>query len=100
MSASNVRPHRMGGRSPRGNRNVSSKPDLALAVGYVVVSSGCRGRDNQAADGTYYGKAPAATTVYPGCPSSSARTDGEVAAIAASSLAREIAQLLCEEGQV
>jgi hypothetical protein len=29
-------------------------------VGYVVVSPGCRGRDNQAAGGTYYGKAPAA----------------------------------------
>jgi hypothetical protein len=60
MSASNVRPRRMGGRPPRGNRNVSSKPDLALAAGYVVVSPGCRGRDNQAEDGTYYGKAPAA----------------------------------------
>jgi hypothetical protein len=34
--------------------------DLALAAGYVVVSPGCRGRDNKAADGTYYGKAPAA----------------------------------------
>ena len=33
---------------------------LALAAGYVVVWPGCRGRDNQAADGTYYGKAPAA----------------------------------------
>jgi acetyl esterase/lipase len=32
----------------------------ALAAGYVVVSPGCRGRDNRAADGTYYGKAPAA----------------------------------------
>jgi hypothetical protein len=34
--------------------------DLALAAGHVVVSPGCRGRDNKAADGTYYGKAPAA----------------------------------------
>ena len=34
--------------------------DLALAAGYVVVSPGCRGRDNKAADGTWYGKAPAA----------------------------------------
>jgi hypothetical protein len=34
--------------------------ELALAAGYVVVWPGCRGRDNQAADGTYYGKAPAA----------------------------------------
>ena len=32
----------------------------ALAAGYVVVSPGCRGRDNQSSDGTYYGKAPAA----------------------------------------
>ena len=34
--------------------------ELALAAGYVVVWPGCRGRDNQAADGTCYGKAPAA----------------------------------------
>jgi hypothetical protein len=34
--------------------------DLALAAGYVIVAPGCRGRDNKAADGTYYGKAPAA----------------------------------------
>ena len=32
----------------------------ALAYGFVVVSPGCRGRDNQWPDGTYYGKAPAA----------------------------------------
>jgi hypothetical protein len=38
----------------------SGKTDLALAAGYVVVSPGCRGRDNKAADGTFYGKAPAA----------------------------------------
>jgi hypothetical protein len=37
-----------------------SNTDLALAEGFVVVSPGCRGRDNKAADGTYYGKAPAA----------------------------------------
>jgi hypothetical protein len=47
-----------GGMAPR--NNVSSRSDLALAAGYVVVSPGCRGRDNKAADGTYYGKAPAA----------------------------------------
>jgi hypothetical protein len=41
-----------------GSRN--NRPDLALAAGFVVVSPGCRGRDNKAADGTYYGKAPAA----------------------------------------
>ncbi|HBY60745.1 MAG TPA: hypothetical protein DEH78_13045 [Solibacterales bacterium] len=34
--------------------------DLALAAGYVVVVPGVRGRNNRAADGTYYGKAPAA----------------------------------------
>jgi hypothetical protein len=48
----------MGG--PGGNSKVSRNTDLALAAGYVVVSPGCRGRDNRAADGTYYGKAPAA----------------------------------------
>jgi hypothetical protein len=37
-----------------------SNADLALAAGYVVVSPGCRGRDNKASDGTYFGKAPAA----------------------------------------
>ena len=46
--------------APGNNGNVSSRSDLALAAGYVVVSPGCRGRDNKAADGTYYGKAPAA----------------------------------------
>jgi hypothetical protein len=45
--------------SPGGTGNTSGKADLALAAGYVVVSPGCRGRDNQATDGTYYGKAPA-----------------------------------------
>jgi predicted peptidase len=49
----------MGG-APGGNSQVSGNADLALAAGYVVVSPGCRGRDNKAADGTYYGKAPAA----------------------------------------
>ena len=34
--------------------------NLALAAGYVVVAPGARGRNNKAADGTYYGKAPAA----------------------------------------
>ena len=37
-----------------------SNADLALAAGYVVVSPGCRGRDNVTSDGKYYGKAPAA----------------------------------------
>ncbi len=31
-----------------------------LALGYVIVEVGCRGRENQWPDGTYYGKAPAA----------------------------------------
>jgi BD-FAE len=44
----------------RGPSSGSDKPGLALAAGYVVVSPGCRGRDNKATDGTYYGKAPAA----------------------------------------
>ncbi len=42
------------------NSRISGNADLALAAGYVVVSPGCRGRDNRAADGTNYGKAPAA----------------------------------------
>ncbi len=46
--------------APRNNSNVSSRSDLALATGYVIVSPGCRGRDNKTADGIYYGKAPAA----------------------------------------
>jgi len=43
-----------------GSGNFRGNADLALAAGYVVVSPGCRGRDNKAADGTWYGKAPAA----------------------------------------
>jgi hypothetical protein len=55
----------MGGPPPGmngpGNANrTSSNADLALAAGYVVVSPACRGRDNKAPDGTYFGKAPAA----------------------------------------
>jgi hypothetical protein len=46
--------------APRNHSNVSGRSDLALAAGYVIVSPGCRGRDNRVADGTYYGKAPAA----------------------------------------
>jgi len=48
------------GGAPPGNGNSVSNADLALAAGYVVVSPGCRGRDNVSSDGTYYGKAPAA----------------------------------------
>ncbi|MEZ4898061.1 MAG: hypothetical protein R2806_14565 [Saprospiraceae bacterium] len=39
---------------------LSDRADLALAAGLVVVTPGCRGWDNQAPDGNYYGKAPAA----------------------------------------
>jgi hypothetical protein len=51
-----------GGRAggPGSSANVSRNTDLALAAGYVVVTPGVRGRDNKAAEGTYYGKAPAA----------------------------------------
>jgi hypothetical protein len=45
---------------PGATGSVSGKADLALAAGFVVVTPGCRGRDNKAADGTFYGKAPAA----------------------------------------
>jgi len=45
---------------PEGTGSISSRSDLALAAGFVVVTPGCRGRDNKAEDGTYYGKAPAA----------------------------------------
>lgn len=48
------------GGPPGRNSNVSGNQDLALAAGYVVVTPGARGRDNKAADGTFYGKAPAA----------------------------------------
>lgn len=32
---------------------------LALAAGFILAEPGCRGRNNQADDGSYYGKAPA-----------------------------------------
>lgn len=38
----------------------AAEQEQALAAGYMVVEPGCRGRDNQWPDGTYYGKAPAA----------------------------------------
>ena len=87
MSASNYRQHAPGGppgpngpgapggpppggipRAPRGAApgamDTAGDPgaiqDLALAAGYVIVAPGARGRDNKTADGTYYGKAPAA----------------------------------------
>lgn len=48
------------GRRFRGMNASDPNTLLALANGYVVVAPGCRGRDNQSADGVYYGKAPAA----------------------------------------
>ena len=66
MSVNNMRESMGGmgggnrGGGPGGNSNISGNKDLALAAGYVVVTPGCRGRDNKATDGTYYGKAPAA----------------------------------------
>lgn len=38
----------------------SGNSELALAAGYVVVTPGVRGRDNESDDGTYFGKAPSA----------------------------------------
>lgn len=49
-----------GGAQTRQPGSIGTNEDLALAYGYVVVAPGCRGRDNQASDGTFYGKAPAA----------------------------------------
>jgi hypothetical protein len=51
---------RMGGPLGGGSSRISRNSDLALAAGFVVASPGCRGRDNKAADGTYFGKAPSA----------------------------------------
>jgi len=48
------------GRAPSAEGGISKNSDLALAAGFVVVEPGCRGRDNQATNGTYYGKAAAA----------------------------------------
>jgi hypothetical protein len=49
-----------GGGQPGGGGNaVNGNQDLALAAGYVLVEPGCRGRENQADDGSYCGKAPA-----------------------------------------
>lgn len=43
-----------GAEGPGENKN------LAMAYGFVIVAPGCRGRDCQQPDGTYFGKAPAA----------------------------------------
>jgi hypothetical protein len=61
MSVNNARSSTGGpGRGPENSGGLSSRQDLALAAGYTVVLPGCRGRDNKAPDGTFYGKAPAA----------------------------------------
>lgn len=57
MSASNLHPR---GPGAPGRRRGNSRKDLALAAGFVVVTPGCRGRDNRTAEGINYGKAPAA----------------------------------------
>jgi hypothetical protein len=46
MSVNNASSGGMGG-PPGGNSVTSGNTDLALAAGYVVVSPGCRGRDNR-----------------------------------------------------
>jgi hypothetical protein len=60
MSVNNARTGSGNTQGGVGGPPASGKADLALAAGYVVVSPGCRGRDNKAPDGTFYGKAPAA----------------------------------------
>ena len=54
----------MPGPGPGGDPGEAAPPDGSrwgkLALGYVVVEVGCRGRENQWPDGTFYGKAPAA----------------------------------------
>ncbi len=44
------------------DKPLSERAQLALAAGFVVAAPGCRGRNNRASDGTYYGKAPAVIT--------------------------------------
>lgn len=45
---------------PSGAGSTGQNMNEALVAGWVVVSAGARGRDNQSSAGTYYGKAPAA----------------------------------------
>jgi hypothetical protein len=47
------------GTTVNGAGGMVDNGDLALAAGWVTVSPGCRGRDNEK-NGKYYGKAPAA----------------------------------------
>lgn len=60
MSVNNARTGAPANGRPGFTGGAASREDLALASGFVLVSPGCRGRDNRAADGTLYGKAPAA----------------------------------------
>ena len=57
-------PTGMPGPGPGGDPGEAAPPDGSrwgkLALGYVLVEVGCRGRENQWPDGTFYGKAPAA----------------------------------------
>ncbi|MBN1627045.1 MAG: alpha/beta hydrolase [Deltaproteobacteria bacterium] len=53
-------PGGMVGSPADGGAPPSDNKAPALAAGFVVVEPGCRGRDNKASDGTYFGKAPAA----------------------------------------
>ena len=57
-------PKGMPGPGPGGDPGEAAPPDGSrwgkLALGYVLVEVGCRGRENQRPDGTFYGKAPAA----------------------------------------
>ncbi|MFN8240465.1 MAG: subtype B tannase [Bacteroidales bacterium] len=48
------------GSGPSETSSLSSRADLALAAGFVVITPGCRGRENKTPDGTNFGKAPAA----------------------------------------
>jgi hypothetical protein len=47
------------GGLPTGAGSTGQNTTEALAAGWVVVSVGARGRDNQGSDGAYFGKAPA-----------------------------------------
>ncbi|MEU4164288.1 subtype B tannase [Actinoplanes sp. NPDC026670] len=48
-----------GGALPTGMGSTGQNTHEAIAAGWVVVTVGARGRTNKAADGTFYGKAPA-----------------------------------------
>ncbi|MGN0998821.1 MAG: subtype B tannase [Faecousia sp.] len=62
-----------GGRPPLDDGNRKGRygkpflPLYAMSQGLVVVKPGARGRENQAPDGTYFGKAPAAVVDLKAC---------------------------------